>query len=212
VSRPSYFGRFLGNFSGSVVVAAACGRFLKHFSNIARRVNFEYNFGKSSPPPSRCRPATRRRVPQDPQFEFAGFAELCLPAMRDLDVVIYGATGFTGRLVAAYLAARSRPLPHRSPLRIGLAGRCADRLHNVRAEAAATSGHANWDPPLLVAASDDEAALHELAAKTRVVLSAAGPFTLCGTPLVRACVDECTDYVDINGEPPASDYHSWRVT
>ena len=53
VSRPSYFGRFLGNFSGSVVVAAACGRFRKNFSNIARRVNFEYNFGKSSPPPNR---------------------------------------------------------------------------------------------------------------------------------------------------------------
>ena len=127
--------------------------------------------------------------------------------MRDLDVVVYGATGFTGRLVAAYLAARVKSLSSSTQaLRVGLAGRCSKQLCDVRDAAAATSGHTACDPPLVVAAADDTAALNRLVGRARVVLSTAGPFSVCGTPLVRACVQEGTDYLDINGEVPISSH------
>ena len=113
---------------------------------------------------------------------------------RELDVVVYGASGFTGRLVARYLG------QHGSLPRIGLAGRSAEKLAAVRDEVARVAP--GFDPALVVARSDDERALEELCARTRVVLSTAGPFTPCGTPLVRACVSAATDYVDINGEVP----------
>jgi len=111
---------------------------------------------------------------------------------RDLSVVLYGATGFTGRLVAHYLAARG------GTGRIGLAGRCRQKLEAVAAETAGVG----WEPDVLVAEADDHAALSALAARTRVVLSTAGPYALCGTPLVAACLAAGTDYVDINGEVP----------
>ena len=111
---------------------------------------------------------------------------------RDLSVVLYGASGFTGRLVAHYLAARG------GTGRIGLAGRCRQKLEAVAAETA----RAGWEPDVLVAEADDHAALSGLAARTRVVLSTAGPYALCGTPLVAACLAAGTDYVDINGEVP----------
>uniref|UniRef100_A0A7S4B4P6 Saccharopine dehydrogenase NADP binding domain-containing protein n=1 Tax=Chrysotila carterae TaxID=13221 RepID=A0A7S4B4P6_CHRCT len=59
-----------------------------------------------------------------------------------------------------------------------------------------------WSPEVLEAPSDDDAALRSLASSTKVVLSTAGPYELCGTPLLRACIAEGTDYVDINGEVP----------
>ena len=114
---------------------------------------------------------------------------------RELDVVVYGATGFTGRLIASYLARRG------GGLRVGLAGRSFERLSGVRTEAEVGSAP-GWDPPLLAAAADDADALAALAARTRVIISAAGPFTECGTTLVGACVRAGTDYVDINGEVP----------
>lgn len=113
-------------------------------------------------------------------------------ATRDLSVVLYGATGFTGRLIASYLATRG------GVGRIGLAGRRREALEAVAAETA----RPGFEPEVLVAAADDEAALSALAARARVVISAAGPYTLCGTPLVAACVASGTDYVDINGEVP----------
>ena len=113
---------------------------------------------------------------------------------RELDVVLYGASGFTGRLIAHYLARNG------VGSRVGLAGRSRDKLDAVREEVAA---HAPaWDPPLLVCDAFDDEGLRALAARTRVVISAAGPYTACGTPLVAACVAASTDYVDINGETP----------
>ena len=116
---------------------------------------------------------------------------------RTHDIVLYGASGFTGRLVARYLAKNGG-----SGLRIALAGRNTDRLRLVRDEAAAASGSGSWDPPLVACSSDDHEGLLALAASTSVVISTAGPFSLCGTPLVGACAASATDYVDINGETP----------
>jgi short subunit dehydrogenase-like uncharacterized protein len=110
---------------------------------------------------------------------------------RDLDVVVFGATGFVGRLLAADLAAAAP-----DGVRIGLAGRSSDRLAAVRA--ALPSRAADW--PLLVADAADPASLAALAARTRVVATTVGPYLRHGLPLVAACAGAGTDYADLTGE------------
>jgi short subunit dehydrogenase-like uncharacterized protein len=109
---------------------------------------------------------------------------------RPYDVILYGATGFVGRQTARYFAT------HAPGLRWAVAGRSAARLEALHAEFAAPS------PGIVVADADDAAALDALAAKTRVVLSTAGPFARFGSELVAACVRHGTHYVDITGETP----------
>lgn len=110
---------------------------------------------------------------------------------RDLDVVVFGATGFVGRLVAEYL---SRALPDR--LRVGLAGRSVDRLAAVRSGLGPTA--VAW--PLIEADSSDVTSLNALVARTRVVATTVGPYRRLGMPLVRACVEAGTHYADLTGE------------
>ncbi|MCW2665145.1 MAG: putative saccharopine dehydrogenase/reductase [Frankiales bacterium] len=110
---------------------------------------------------------------------------------RELDIVVFGATGFVGRLLAAHLA-RSAP----SGTRIGLGGRSLERLEEVRAGLGAAA--AGW--PLLVADTGDPAALADLAARTRVVATTVGPYAKYGLPLVEACARAGTDYADLTGE------------
>ncbi len=113
---------------------------------------------------------------------------------RDYDVVVFGATGFTGGLTAAYLAAHAP-----AELRWAIAGRSADKLDALRAKLAAQhpGGRA---PGTLLASVDDAASLQHMAASTRVLLSTVGPFIDYGEPVVRACVEQGTDYVDSTGE------------
>ncbi|MGF7120774.1 saccharopine dehydrogenase family protein [Rhodococcus sp. AG1013] len=113
------------------------------------------------------------------------------PRTRDLDVVVYGATGFVGRLVAEYL---SEHAPART--RIGLAGRAIDRLERVRRQLGPAA--AEW--PLLLADAGDDASLRALAAATHVVATTVGPYAKYGLPLVRACAEAGTDYADLSGE------------
>jgi len=112
---------------------------------------------------------------------------------RPYDVIVYGATGFTGKLVAAYLA-------HQYGVGRGLqwaiAGRSEAKLDAVRKELGGEA--AGLD--ILVADSTDEPALVSLAHKTRVVLSTVGPYALYGSSLVAACVEAGTDYCDLAGE------------
>jgi short subunit dehydrogenase-like uncharacterized protein len=115
---------------------------------------------------------------------------------RSYDVVVFGATGFTGRLAAEYLARKGRE----EPVRWAIAGRSAPRLAEVKAALTAI------DPAcaslgVLEATSNDPASLERLAAQTRVVLTTVGPYAEHGEPLVAACIKEGTDYVDITGEP-----------
>jgi short subunit dehydrogenase-like uncharacterized protein len=110
---------------------------------------------------------------------------------RELDVVVFGATGFVGRLVARYLAEHAP-----DGLRVGLAGRSLDRLTAVRAGLAASA--ASW--PLIVADSDEPTSLSALAARTRVVATTVGPYRRWGMGLVRACVEAGTHYADLTGE------------
>src|SRR6266536_2791099 len=110
---------------------------------------------------------------------------------RELDVVVLGAAGFAGRLVAGYLADHAP-----SGLRVGLAGRSAERLGALRARLGpAASG---W--PLLVADLTDPASLAALAGAARVVATTAGPYRPHGVALVEACAAAGSDYADLAGE------------
>ena len=111
---------------------------------------------------------------------------------RDLDLVLYGATGFVGKLTAEYLA-RAAP----DEARIGLAGRSQQKLEAVRDELGSRA--ADW--PLIVADAADRAALDELAKRTAAVATTVGPYRLYGMPLVEACATAGTHYADLTGEP-----------
>ena len=110
---------------------------------------------------------------------------------RALDVVVYGATGFVGRLTAQHLAQHAPP-----GARIGLAGRSQGRLELVRSGLGVRA--AEW--PLLVADAADPASLAALAAATRVVATTVGPYARHGLPLVSACAEAGTHYADLSGE------------
>ncbi|MFE6649423.1 saccharopine dehydrogenase family protein [Nocardioides sp. NPDC057772] len=109
---------------------------------------------------------------------------------RDLDIVLFGATGFTGGLVAEYLAENAP-----DGLRWALAGRSLSRLEKVR------DGLGSADVELLQADVNDSASLATLAARARVVITTVGPYLEFGEPLVKACAEAGTEYVDLTGEP-----------
>jgi len=108
--------------------------------------------------------------------------------VRDLDVVVYGATGFAGVLVAEHLAAHAP-----EGTRIALAGRSPARLEAVRERLGV-----DW--PVLVADAAAEGDLAKLAAAAHVVLTTVGPYAKYGRALAHACAEAGTDYVDITGE------------
>ena len=110
---------------------------------------------------------------------------------RAHDVVVFGATGFVGRLTAAYLAEHAP-----AGARIALAGRSAAKLE----EAKAALGAAAVDWPVIVADSSDHAAMAELARSTTAVATTVGPYLRHGLPLVLACAAEGTHYADLTGE------------
>jgi short subunit dehydrogenase-like uncharacterized protein len=114
---------------------------------------------------------------------------------RELDVVLFGATGFTGRLTAEYLAQQVPP-----GCRWALAGRDRGRLEAVRDRLTARDP-ALADLPLLRADVTDTASLADLASRARVVITTVGPYLEHGAPLVAACTEAGTDYVDLTGEP-----------
>ena len=109
----------------------------------------------------------------------------------DLDIAVFGATGFVGRLVAGYLAGHAP-----DGVRIGLAGRSEQRL----AELAAGLGPAAADWPLLVADSADPQSMAMLARSARVVATTVGPYRRHGLTLVEACARAGTSYADLSGE------------
>ena len=117
-------------------------------------------------------------------------------AQREFDIVIHGATGFTGRLVAEYLMQHYGADGPRWAPRWAMSGRNAEKLAAVRDEIGAPA-----DTPLIVADAADPASLAAMAARTRVVLTTVGPYTLYGEPLVAACIAAGTDYADLCGEP-----------
>lgn len=113
------------------------------------------------------------------------------PTSREFDIVVYGASGFVGRLVAEHLAGHAPP-----GVRVALAGRDQGKLAAVRGTLGGTAP--SW--PILLADAGDAAALGHLAARTRVVATTVGPYAVRGLPLVGACAAAGTDYVDLTGE------------
>ncbi|WP_434384174.1 saccharopine dehydrogenase family protein [Melittangium boletus] len=110
----------------------------------------------------------------------------------EFDVIVWGATGFTGRLVAEYLA-RTQDT-HRA--RWALAGRDRAKLEQVRA----SLGAAHAELPLVMADARDAASLDALVGRTRVIISTVGPYARHGSELVAACARNGTDYCDLTGE------------
>jgi short subunit dehydrogenase-like uncharacterized protein len=127
---------------------------------------------------------------------------LPLREQRRFDLVVWGATGFTGRLVAEYLARRDQQRPDGAPpLSWALAGRSLAKLEAVRAALAADFPRTK-DLPLLLGDGKDRGSLDPIVRDTRVVITTVGPYALHGRALVAACVDAGTDYVDLAGEAP----------
>lgn len=115
--------------------------------------------------------------------------------MRDFDIIVYGATGFTGRLVAEYLVT-AYPEPSGKKPRWAMAGRSLSKLEEVRDLIGAPA-----DTPLVTANADDPASLRNLCARAAVVITTVGPYQLYGSDLVAACAETGTAYVDLCGEP-----------
>jgi short subunit dehydrogenase-like uncharacterized protein len=108
---------------------------------------------------------------------------------REFDIIVYGATGYTGRLVAEYLK-------DKKGLKWAMAGRSLSKLQEIRDLIGAPS-----DTALVVANADDPASLEAMCKRTKVVLTTVGPYQLYGNELVAACVAAGTDYTDLCGEP-----------
>ena len=109
------------------------------------------------------------------------------------DIVVYGATGFTGQLVAEYLAAHYKG---DASLKWAMAGRSKDKLASVRDAIGAPA-----DTPLIVADASDPASLKAMVDQTKSVISTVGPYQFYGNELLAACVASGTDYFDLCGEP-----------
>ncbi|MGB8856203.1 MAG: saccharopine dehydrogenase NADP-binding domain-containing protein [Burkholderiales bacterium] len=110
---------------------------------------------------------------------------------KEFDIVVHGATGFTGRLVIEYLLTRPD-----LGLRWAMGGRSADKLAAARDDFGAPAG-----TPLVVTDIADPLSLSALTARTRLVLTTVGPYQLYGSDLVKACAEAGVDYVDLCGEP-----------
>ena len=110
--------------------------------------------------------------------------------MRKYDLVVWGATSFTGKLVTEYLFNKYGS----SKIKWAIAGRNLDKLEKVR------SLVADDNLPMIIADSFDEESLSKFVKKTRVVCSTVGPYSLYGTKLVKLCVENNTNYCDITGE------------
>lgn len=111
-------------------------------------------------------------------------------SQREFDIVLYGATGFVGRLTAEYLARAG------GDARIALAGRSHDKLLAVRD----TLGDKAQSWPVITADASQPSTLNAMAAQTQVVVTTVGPYAKYGLPLVAACAAAGTDYADLTGE------------
>ncbi|MFA3792331.1 trans-acting enoyl reductase family protein [Aliiglaciecola sp. SL4] len=109
------------------------------------------------------------------------------------DVIVYGATGFTGQLVAEYLA---KTYTNKDELNWAIAGRNLDKLEQIKSNL-----NLSAEVECIVADSDDLDSLKSLVQSTKVVLTTVGPYQLYGNDLVALCAESGTDYVDLCGEP-----------
>ena len=109
----------------------------------------------------------------------------------EFDVIVYGATGFTGRLVAEYMQQQ-----YGRAVNWAMAGRSADKLASVRDEIGASP-----ETPLVVADASDPASVRDMVVRAKVICTTVGPYQLYGSDIVAACAELGTDCVDLSGEP-----------
>ncbi len=110
-----------------------------------------------------------------------------------LDIVIYGATGFTGKLVVEYMQQKYANSPN---IKWGLAGRSLEKLNRVKEKL-----NVSPEVPCLVVDSDNKNSISKMVNETKCVLTTVGPYQLYGSDLVSECANQGTDYVDLCGEP-----------
>jgi short subunit dehydrogenase-like uncharacterized protein len=120
-------------------------------------------------------------------------AEEAMNPKAEFDLIVYGATGYTGRLVAEHLAARYGV---GGAVKWAMAGRSAAKLAEVRDEIGAPA-----ETPLVVADAGDPASVRAMVARAKAIITTVGPYQLYGSDLVAACVEAGTDYLDLSGEP-----------
>lgn len=111
----------------------------------------------------------------------------------EFDVIIYGASGYTGRLVAEYM---QKQYGAGGDVKWAMAGRSEEKLASVRAEMGVSE-----DVPLVVADASDPEQVKAMAERAKCICTTVGPYQLYGEPLVAACAETGTDYVDLCGEP-----------
>lgn len=123
---------------------------------------------------------------------------------KTYDVVVFGATGFTGYFISEYIAKRSKgpELNAEHEFKWAICGRSLEKLKELKARLEKATTLTLDNLSLEVADAGEQNAVDAVVAKTRVVISAAGPFQKFGTPVVDACVRLKADYVDITGEKP----------
>lgn len=116
-----------------------------------------------------------------------------MSSTREYDVIVYGATGYTGRLVAEYMA---KQYGVEGDVKWAMAGRSRQKLEQVRDEIGAPK-----NTPLVVADANDPASMKAMVESAKVICTTVGPYQLYGEPLVKACAEAGTGYVDLCGEP-----------
>ena len=109
---------------------------------------------------------------------------------REFDIIIWGASGFTGRLVAEYLFQKYNS----KDLKWAIAGRDKAKLTSVR------DSYLDTSIPILIADSFDEASLNKVTTRTKVICSTVGPYSKYGSLIVKSCIESGTDYCDLAGE------------
>ena len=114
------------------------------------------------------------------------------------DLVVFGATGFVGRILCGYLIDQ---VGVNASVKWAVAGRSKQKLEALVAELGNQANQRTDELPYIMADATDEESLRELCAQTRVVISTVGPYALYGEPLVKVCAQTGTDYCDLTGEP-----------
>uniref|UniRef100_A0A336M6G8 CSON012812 protein n=1 Tax=Culicoides sonorensis TaxID=179676 RepID=A0A336M6G8_CULSO len=114
---------------------------------------------------------------------------------RDLDVIIFGASGFTGK----YTVLKAVDLL--KDYKWGIAGRSKDKLEKVLQEMGTKAEKDLSTIPIILASLDNEESLKEMASKCKVLINCVGPYRLYGEPVVKACIEAGTHQVDVTGEP-----------
>lgn len=126
---------------------------------------------------------------------------------RPYAVVLYGATSFVGQITAHYLAQflsnkKSADDSEKSAVIWAIAGRDKEKLEKLQSELSKAQNNEETDKKvdIIIANSDDDTSLDEMTKQTQVIISTVGPYLKYGEPLIKSCVNNGTDYVDLTGE------------